>query len=450
MASINWTADWTYSAEGTYKTLGTITTGSKKCSSITCLIPMGTGNATFTAGTTLTGTGDAISTTCTLGSVAATNTVTNKVGASSYSGGTYPTRSDMVNYTWKFTGSFAANTTYTLQVSTPATSAGGTGLVLCVGESGTYSYVEVEDNIIITFNKNGGTSLSEYSRKVESGSAIGTMPTGSYPITITYSPNGGSVNPTSATKERPISKWNTKSDGSGTNVTSSSKFTSNTTVYAIWGAATLGDLPTPTRTDCKYRRWTTTKNGNTAVNKTTTATSNTTIYADWTYKLTYNGNGGKPCQEYTGRSGNNIYEYKNYGNNALSDVQFAKYDDDDMVISSTSTFNANADGSGTAYKSLASIVISAPLTIYAQYGTTSFTVKFEDGYSGKVLKSQTVGYGGNATPPSAPTRSGYTFSGWLGDYINVKKDTTVQALWSGAFIWYRENGKWVEYKPSSN
>lgn len=450
MASINWTMGATYWGTNSWETIGTITTGSKKCSSVTCVIPMGTGNGTFTSGSTLTGTGNSLSISCKLNEIIATNTVSNSVGTKSYSGGTYPNPDHLQNYTFKFTGTFAANTTYTLTVKTPSCSNGGTGNVLCIASDnvgGTYSYVEVEDNIIITFKGNGGT-LSKSSVTIESGSAVGTLPTGSYPITVTYNPNGGSVQPTSASRNRTLSSYNTKSDGSGTKVTSSSTFTANTTVYAIWGNATLGDLPTPTRTNCKYRRWTTTKNGTTAVTSSTTTKSNITIYADWTYKLTYNGNGGS----YTDADGayqTSATEYKNYGNNTISSsYTFVKYDDDGIAIGTMTNYNASLDGSGTSYSKGSSITITSPTTIYAQYSTYTYTVTFTDGYSGKVLKTQTVNYNGSATPPVNPTRAGYTFSGWLGDYTNVKSNVTIQALWESAAVWYRKNGQWVNYEIS--
>ena len=64
----------------------------------------------------------------------------------------------------------------------------------------------------------------------------------------------------------------------------------------------------------------------------------------------------------------------------------------------------------------------------AQSGTESFTVTFKD-YDGSVLKTEQVQNGGSATPPSNPSRSGYTFAGWDGSYTNVSANVTVTATY---------------------
>ena len=57
------------------------------------------------------------------------------------------------------------------------------------------------------------------------------------------------------------------------------------------------------------------------------------------------------------------------------------------------------------------------------------TVTFVD-WDGTVLSTQQVIDGGSATAPSAPSRTGYTFTGWSGSYTNVTADVTVTATYS--------------------
>ena len=85
-----------------------------------------------------------------------------------------------------------------------------------------------------------------------------------YSYTVTYNPTGGSVSPTSVTRDH--------------------------------GSA-LGTLPTPTRTNYKFLGWFTAESGGTQVSSSTTVTSTTTLYAHWeliAYTVRYNAteNGG--------------------------------------------------------------------------------------------------------------------------------------------------------------
>jgi len=50
-------------------------------------------------------------------------------------------------------------------------------------------------------------------------------------------------------------------------------------------------------------------------------------------------------------------------------------------------------------------------------------------WDGTILKTQAVEMGASATPPSAPTRAGYTFTGWNQQYTNIQADTTITATY---------------------
>lgn len=60
----------------------------------------------------------------------------------------------------------------------------------------------------------------------------------------------------------------------------------------------------------------------------------------------------------------------------------------------------------------------------------NFRVRFFTGYeSQKLLKTETVRRGGDATAPANPSRAGYMFTGWDRSYKNIQRDTDVYAQW---------------------
>jgi len=191
-----------------------------------------------------------------------------------------------------------------------------------------------------------------YFSLTSTGSTISGTSSGSLTVTIPalptytvkYNANGGSGAPSSQTKtygktltltsSKPtrtgytFSKWNTKSDGSGTNYSAGGSYTANAavTLYAKWTAntytltynanggtvspasktitfgSTYGTLPTPTRTGYTFGGWYTAASGGSAVSASTSVstTGNRTIYAHWTpitYSITYNYDGGSVSSE---------------------------------------------------------------------------------------------------------------------------------------------------------
>ena len=70
--------------------------------------------------------------------------------------------------------------------------------------------------------------------------------------------------------------------------------------------------------------------------------------------------------------------------------------------------------------------VTANLVVTAQYSINTYTVTFKD-WNGTVLKTQQVQYGGAATAPANPTRTGYTFTGWDKAFNNVTADLVVTA-----------------------
>ena len=70
--------------------------------------------------------------------------------------------------------------------------------------------------------------------------------------------------------------------------------------------------------------------------------------------------------------------------------------------------------------------VTANLVVTAQYSANTYTVTFKD-WNGTVLKTQQVQYGGAATAPANPTRTGYTFTGWDKAFTNVTANLVVTA-----------------------
>ena len=70
--------------------------------------------------------------------------------------------------------------------------------------------------------------------------------------------------------------------------------------------------------------------------------------------------------------------------------------------------------------------VTGDMTVTALYAVKTCTVFFTD-WDGTVLKTQEVSYGEDAEAPQAPSREGYTFTGWSGDYTNVTESRILMA-----------------------
>ncbi len=70
-------------------------------------------------------------------------------------------------------------------------------------------------------------------------------------------------------------------------------------------------------------------------------------------------------------------------------------------------------------------------TLYARWTKNTYTVTFVD-FDGAILSTQSVRFQENATPPTTPIRTGYTFIGWNGSYMNILMNTTLQAEYQEA------------------
>lgn len=76
--------------------------------------------------------------------------------------------------------------------------------------------------------------------------------------------------------------------------------------------------------------------------------------------------------------------------------------------------------------------IQSDLNVYGTWTIKTYTVRFYAWNGGSLLKTQTVNHGASATPPADPTRSGYTFTGWSPPYNNVTSNLDVYGQWQQA------------------
>lgn len=159
-----------------------------------------------------------------------------------------------------------------------------------------------------TFDKNGGNTPSATTITKEYNTAIGTLPTCTRSANNTYT--------------YAFAGWfDTSASSGGTQLTTTTKVTSNKTWYARWTSTyknytvtwdgnggtpskssssfhyndALGTLPTATRTGYTFKGWSTSKTDTVNVSTTTKVTANVTYYAVWTinsYTWTFDANGG--------------------------------------------------------------------------------------------------------------------------------------------------------------
>jgi len=360
--------------------------------------------------------------------------------------------------------------------------------------------------------------------------------------TVTFDAQGGSVSPTTQTKQygstygkasdgtsdealpTPTKEgntfvgWWTGAGGTGTEITNATAVATalSHTLYAMWttntytvnfdaqGGSVLPTsqiklfgsnyskasdgtsdeaLPIPTKEGYTFGGWWTGAGGTgteiTSATTVATALSHT-LYAKWIanrYTITFNANGGSAVSAVTQdfdtvigsspMSAKTHYTFSGwYGDAALTlpvtfpytvrqdATLYAKWTQNTHMVtffSNSSVFTVTSAGSGLGitppadpsrmghsfggwYKEPACVnvwdfdtdTITAQTYLYAKWTANSYTVRFRD-WDGKLLKTQTVKYNDAAVAPSAPTRAGYSFTGWNFDYDQITQNMTVTA-----------------------
>lgn len=113
------------------------------------------------------------------------------------------------------------------------------------------------------------------------------------------------------------------------------------------------------------------------------------------------------------------------------------YGETTVKLKAPGTYKIEVGNVGTGDNNTISISVGASIAI----DLPTYTVTFVDGL-GSTLKTQKVTKYQNATPPSSPSRTGYTFAGWSGTYTSVTSNRTITATWSPNtyYVYYNANG----------
>lgn len=194
--------------------------------------------------------------------------------------------------------------------------------------------------------------------------------------TVTWNANGGTVSPSSITKE-----YNTA----------------------------LGTLPTCSRTGYTFLGWYTASSGGTKISTTTVVTEDITYYAQWSinsYTLTFNPNGGTVTPTSKDLEYNSAYGTLPTPTRA-SDAQY--------TYTFAGWYTAATEGTQVT---AATKMAAKDTTVYAHWtsNTRSYTVSYQTTYGTLNRTSQSIAYNSKGsctlTMPDNTAEFTYTFVGW--------------------------------------
>ncbi|MCR5781306.1 MAG: InlB B-repeat-containing protein, partial [Clostridia bacterium] len=283
----------------------------------------------------------------------------------------------------------------------------------------------------VKYSANGGSGAPGSQTKTE-GEPLklsSAKPSKSY--TITYDPAGGTVSPASKTVACTFKNWNTAKDGSKTTYEAGGSYDrdENVTLYAQWTNPKAGALSTPKKDGYSFAGWYTAARGGSEVTSSTEITKDTSLYAHWTalpsYTVSYDVNGGtgtpssqKKTQgtSLTLRSDIPKKEFTISYNAAGGSVTPSSK----SVACTFKNWNTAKDGSKTTYEAGGSYKKDADVTLYAQWTNP------------------------RAGTLPTPKKGGYTFAGWYtqekgGSKVTsaseITKNTTLYAHWTAEDIY---------------
>ncbi len=281
-----------------------------------------------------------------------------------------------------------------------------------------------------TFDKNGGNTPSSTTITKEYNTAVGTLPTCTRNADNTYTYT--------------FAGWfNTSSSSGGTQLTTSTKVTSNKTWYARWTPTyknytvtwngnggtpskssssfhyndALGTLPAATRTGYTFKGWSTSRTGTVNVSTTTKVTANVTYYAVWTinsYTWTFDANGGTGDTTKTLNYNATLSTLPtaSRASTAANNYTFAGWFDTDASTGGTQlTTSTKCTGNKTWYARWTASTRQYKLTVTA-------------GTGGTVSGGGTYNYNASATL-KATANSGYHFVKWSDGNTSATRTVTV-------------------------
>lgn len=310
----------------------------------------------------------------------------------------------------------------------------------------------------ISYDANGGINAPGPQTKTYGQDIQLSNVTPSKTYEIIFNPNGGTVSPTLRSITCVFQGWNTNANGSGTWYQPNSTYTANSsiTLYAIYQDIAIGELPIAIRDRCILDAWTLTVNGNDTIDTSYVVTGDLTLYARWKYEILLHGNGGKIFIPSNGEVYDSFAEYKQHNiPYVIPSYTVTKLDSTSTSGQIFQGYSLEPEATSARYAIGSNLDQNNPVDLYAIFQTKTFTVTFEDGYSGTVIQKYTdIPYGGSVEPPPEPTRPGYVFMGWMGNYQDVKADSTVVAIWSFIPVWIlteSDQGRtWELYMPKED
>lgn len=214
-------------------------------------------------------------------------------------------------------------------------------------------------------------------------------------ITITASASGANS----------YSSWTLPSGWSGSGTTASK---------VVNSGSSIGTLPTPTRTGYNFKGWYTTSTGSTQVTSSSSYTSDKTIYAQWTartYTVTLNN------QSATTSGSTSVTATYGSAMPSITLPTKTHYVFDGYYTST--------NGSGTQYYtssggSSRSYTTDGTMTLYAYWQPATITVSYNANGGSAISSTTSVKLGSTFGSFPTTTRTGYTFEGW---YYNSSLST---------------------------